>query len=302
MCWWQSPRQPCDVVSVPPDATCAGGRVVKQDEGGGRGRDTISLSFSPLHERMGVYWRPYQPTLFPYNPSVAFPTRWTRGDSATVRSHTDGCGDVWTREGKTDGGIVLGVASRVPYFAVSSAHAVLRLFLVIHAFYLLPLAQSVPRVLVTHASSCRSPGISSHGAGDHRWFSCSENTGERSREDVLRCVRSRIDQPPRGWACTRLSPMRRKYRSVYPGENTSRDSTHPRNFARYTHRNFISFNLGKINDRHPSREICIYNYRSRCCCQNKSGYSYTRGYQSIVCLANYLGIRMLKIANNIQIF
>lgn len=64
------------------------------------------------------------------------------------------------------------VASRVPYFAVSSAHAVLRVA-VIHAFHFLPLARSVPRVLVTHASPRRSPGISC-GAGDRRWFSCYE--------------------------------------------------------------------------------------------------------------------------------
>lgn len=64
------------------------------------------------------------------------------------------------------------VASRVPYFAVSSAHAVLWVA-VIHAFHFLPLARSVPRVLVTHASPRRSPGISC-GAGDRRWFSCYE--------------------------------------------------------------------------------------------------------------------------------
>lgn len=51
VCWRQSPRQPCDVVSVPADATCAAGRVVKQDEGG------FASRLLPHQGRMGVYWR-----------------------------------------------------------------------------------------------------------------------------------------------------------------------------------------------------------------------------------------------------
>lgn len=188
---------------------------------------SFSLSFSPLHQRMGVYWRPHQPSLFSYDPSVAFPTRWTRGDSATVRSHTDGCGDGGTREGKRT----------VEPFSCRFES---------------PLLCRVVRARCPPRLPWSTPSISSHWpdlSPEFWWHTplpivlqesataqeiatgspitrCSR---ERSREDVLRCVRSRIDQPPRSWACT-LSPMRRKYRSVTLAR-THLDSIHSRNFA-----------------------------------------------------------------------
>lgn len=82
--WRQSPRQPCDVVSVPADATCAAGRVVKQDEGGSR---TVSY---PTRGEWACIGAPRQLVPLLLQPLRRFPHQVNRDDSVTVRSHTDG--------------------------------------------------------------------------------------------------------------------------------------------------------------------------------------------------------------------
>lgn len=92
------------------------------------------------------------------------------------------------------------VASRVPYFAVSSARTVLRG----RRDPRLPPLPIGPICPQSPGDTRPSPSVLQESAArrrrsplERRPLSCFEDGGERSREDVLRCVRPRIDRLPR---------------------------------------------------------------------------------------------------------